>query len=138
MGYEDFLSLKSATTKSMADATIRIFLRSSVSKSVESKKRTRAPAINPQNSFVFLLDNILMSAPHLSCQLKRLNTTGQNPLAENHSFLPRPSDRLLSPPCFHWAPAFQELPALARSHRHNLYRITCLGILHPSSSWPGD
>ena len=125
-------------TKSMAETTIRIFLRSSVLKSVESKKKTKAAAINPQNSFDFLLENILMSDPHISFRFKRLNIFGQNPQSKNHFFLPRPKDRPLNPPELHWAPAFQGLPALARSHPHNLYQTTCLRKFPPSSSWTGD
>ena len=61
--YEDRLSLRSAITKSMAEATVRIFFKSSVLKSVESKNKTKAAAIKPQNSMDFLLENRLILPP---------------------------------------------------------------------------
>jgi hypothetical protein len=47
----------------MAEATIRIFFKSCVLKSVESKNKTKAAAIKPQNSMDFLLENRLILTP---------------------------------------------------------------------------
>ncbi len=47
-------------TNSIAETTIKIFFRSSVLNNDESKKKTKAAAIKPQNSFDFLLESRLI------------------------------------------------------------------------------
>ena len=61
--YVEPLSFRIAMTNSTAETTTKMFLRSWVLNKYESKNKTKAAAIKPQNSFDFLLESRLISKP---------------------------------------------------------------------------